>query len=230
MHILPAAGSATRFNGIPKYLLPGKVDGTAIIKMHIDEAILSGEEEILVMSSPAMEDFLKEYLYEYKSKVFVDSIISKTMTETLVKGAKKWSKSGDTITISLPDTSTDSLIQGSFHTELAKLRLEQRSLLLFPFMESYRGKLGQVELEKNNWIVKSISDKDFNCSFMHVWGAISLPFDDLVNFDEKQPTIGNCIASAIQNGIEYRGVVSNSRYFDCGNMPDYLEFLSRLLR
>ena len=225
MHILPVAGSASRFNGLPKYLLPGTLDGKSLLIMHIEAAIKSGIEKVVVMSHSSMFDYLVDYLNPFEGSVIVDKISSKTMTETIVGAAKRWGNPQEIISFTLPDTSFDSLITGAFQTEISKVRAQENSLLLFPYVEKYRGKLGQVDYDQSLGYVKSISDKNPQCDFPFIWGGAALEYEHLVRFDIKETTIGNCISGALSAGLVVRATMSQGRYFDCGNMKDYREYL-----
>lgn len=225
MHILPVAGSASRFNGLPKYLLPGTIDGKSLLIMHIDAAIKSGIEKVVVMAHPTMFEYLVDYLNPLGSSVIVDKISSQTMTETIVESTKRWGSSRDIISFTLPDTSFSSLLSGYFQVEIAELRAQRNSLLLFPYADCYRGKLGQVDYDASLEKIRAISDKNPECDFSFIWGGAALEYEEIIKFDITEPTIGNCISEAVRNGYIFKATLSKGEYFDCGNMTDYRNYL-----
>jgi choline kinase len=200
MHILPAAGSATRFGGIPKYLLPGNKNGKSLLSLHIEIAMECDISKIIVMTHPDMQDYLKNLLRSYKENVIVDKIISKTMTETIVNAALKWSSEDEVISVTLPDTSTDSLLNESMKNDLISLRANKNSLLAFEYIEMYKGKFGQIDVDSERNIVKDISDKNPDCQYKYIWGGLAISFDLLKHFDSSEPTIGNCLKDLIDDG------------------------------
>lgn len=225
MHILPAAGSATRFGGIPKYLLPVQSDGKCLLVKHIEASLECDDLKIIVMTHPTMREFVSELLSKFTSNVIVDSILSQTMTETIIEATKRYSSQDENVSFMLPDTLTSTIHLSGMQKYVKALQEKTNQVLLFPFLESYRGKFGQVSLSPHNETIDRIQDKDIACNFEYIWGGMSLKRELLINLDPKQPTIGNCIQELINKKVEFSPIIFSDEYFDCGNMSDYMRFL-----
>jgi dTDP-glucose pyrophosphorylase len=226
MHIIPCAGQATRFAGIPKYLLPGNEKGDSLLKMHIEAALESNIKKVIVMTQPLMHSYLDDILKTYKPLVLIDKIESKTMTETIIDSAVRHGTHEDIISITLPDTSMDTLMTGELSKDIQKLRNKVNAMLIFSFQEKYRGKFGQVEIDSQTNSIVDISDKNMTCQYPFIWGGVSIEYDLLINFDPIQPTIGNCINDLIRSNVKFSPVISKGDYYDCGNISDYYKYLS----
>ena len=225
MHILPAAGNAVRFGGIPKYLLPSDFNGKSLIRIHLDAALAADSGNIVVMSHPSMYQYLKDYLSDYSKLIVVDTIESKTMTETLIEGVKRHGSPGEVISITLPDTVTTGVQSGNFSDLIQESRTKGNCLMLYPHLEVHRGKFGQVLVSQQTGVVQDIIDKSTDCNFPHIWGGISTTYETIMGFDPSEPTIGNCIKYSVGQGTIFNTSLSEDRYYDCGNMKDYLNFL-----
>lgn len=228
MHILPIAGSASRFQGIPKYLLPVNAGAESLLHVHINAAMKIDSGKIVVMAHPTMFDFLSEYLSHFTSRVIVDRIVSRTMTETVLQGAIRHGQPGEIVSITLPDTITLSTDGNGLAGAIQNARKVPNSLILYPHLEGHRGKFGQVLTSNEDNEVLDIIDKDYECSYPYIWGGVSIEWEILIKFNPNEATIGNCIGDLITNGTRFRGVITQARYFDCGNMTDYLEYLDAM--
>jgi CTP:molybdopterin cytidylyltransferase MocA len=228
MHILPAAGNAVRFGGIPKYLLPSNREGKSLLRSHIDTAMSIELGKIIVMSHPSMHDFLTDYLSDYPSRVIVDKIESRTMTETIVGGVDRHGSPREIISITLPDTATTGIKNKDFSTLIERSREKGNCLMLYPHLEDHRGKFGQVLVSQKKGEVADIVDKSLDCNYPLIWGGISIVYETVIGFDTTEPTIGNCIKRSIEQGTTFQSYISDDRYYDCGSMKDYLAYLESL--
>lgn len=225
MHILPAAGNAVRFGGIPKYLLPSDLSGKSLLRIHIDAAIEIDCGDIVVMSHPSMYHYLRDYLSDYSSRVVLDKIESSTMTETLIGGVVRHGSPGEVISITLPDTVTTGVKSGNFSNLIQDSRTKRNCLMLYPHLKDHRGKFGQVLASHQTGVVEDIIDKSYDCNFSHIWGGVSSTYENIIGFNRSEPTIGNCIKNSIKEGLVFYSSFTEDRYYDCGNMKDYLDYL-----
>ena len=228
MHILPVAGNAVRFGGIPKYLLPSDISGKSLLRTHIDAALEIDSGSIIVMSHPTMYQYLREYLSDYSSRIVLDRIESDTMTETLIEGVIRHGSPGEVISITLPDTITTGAKSRNFSKLIQESREKGNCLMLYPHLEDHRGKFGQVLVSREMETVEDIIDKSINCNFPHIWGGISSKYETIVGFNRSEPTIGNCIKDSIKHGLVFYTSITADRYYDCGNMKDYLNYLQSI--
>lgn len=225
MHVLPAAGSAIRFSGIPKYLLPGDANGTSLLCLHIESALGLDIDKVVVMAHPTMAAYLRSYLSKYGRRLTVDEIESSTMTETIIQAVNRHGLESNLVSVTLPDTATKSTLKTGISSHISKIREAGNSLLLFPFQEKYRGKYGQVNIDPESKVVLEILDKTAECDFPFIWGGVSISRELLVTFDPSESTIGNCIDQQVKLGEVFQGVETQDEYYDCGNMSDYLQYL-----
>ena len=85
--LIPAAGSATRMRGLPKFLLPTHASNTSLLERHLN--FLGGFfDEILIGINPDFSPLLKSVVDEsLKLKIF--EMRTQTMMETVVKLCEK---------------------------------------------------------------------------------------------------------------------------------------------
>lgn len=225
MHIIPAAGSATRFGGIPKYLLPCIIEGKSILRVHIEESLKANLGEIRVAVHPTMYQYVLELFWDLRNEVSFLPAVTSTMTETIKVAFEYRPVASKGSIVTLPDTFNTGMLSSEFSSKLRELRESVNSLLVWKMEEKYRGKLGQVLLRDEDQLVSDIRDKDPSCSYDYFWGALSINTADLQSLDPSTPTIGNNIQLLINAGVEFTVVPMPGRYFDCGDFNSYIEML-----
>ena len=216
--ILPAAGSASRMNGIPKFLLPIAIDGTSLIERHLKN-IPPEIENIWIPTTSVFEPLIRG-LNQKGIQVVVFS--TKSMTETIIEVTQR--SSASKFAIIMPDTyfmgenPLEYLIESSDDLNIAcwKIKAEQR------------GKLGQIEIKDGQ--ILQIIDKDPDCEFEYSWGALSFnrKFIDLL--EPEMPHVGFAIPKALSHDLTHSTKIMDGEYFDCGTPTEYLDLIYKLCR
>ena len=166
--ILPAAGSALRMRGIPKFLLPCSAEYRTLLERHLDN-MLEYCEIVWIPTRPELVNLLQS-LGLSSDRVVIVSLSTQTMTETVLKIASI--SSANDFMLCMPDT----YFYGELpYKELAKLNSDI-NLACWEIRKEQMGKLGQIEFTDSR-IAKgkiiSSRDKDPACEFKHSWGALS---------------------------------------------------------
>lgn len=228
MHIIPAAGSATRMGGIPKFLLPVGSSGKPLLKSHLEMSHGANLESV-VMLHPTLFEFGKELIGSWNfPNVRVFSVESATMTKT-VKEAIRLSKTKENIfSISMPDTffSNPDSFRGSF---LLDLRRKAPSLALWRIREDQAGKLGQVLINRDSGLVLDMIDKDPNCAYEHIWGMMAVNRELILKFNENDPHTGISLKESLKLGVDISWVETPGDYLDCGTPTEYYRAFSNNL-
>ena len=81
--ILPAAGSALRMRGIPKFLLPCSPQYRTLLERHLDN-LLEYCEIVWIPTRPELVNLLQS-LGLSSDRVVIVSLSTQTMTETVLK-------------------------------------------------------------------------------------------------------------------------------------------------
>jgi len=213
--IIPAAGSATRMRGLPKFLLPCDKTYKTLIENHIDH-LLSICEFIWIPTRPEYE-FLIEGLGLPTSRVRTLPMITENMTQTIQNVLAI--DNSQYFQLVMPDT----YFQGTLPYTTLDFEPNIADLACWTIQEQQKGKLGQVSLV--NGVVTDIQDKKLNCDYEHSWGALTFN-RSLLNFAKSSdPHIGFSLASAIATGERITGINIVGKYYDCGTPNEYLAML-----
>lgn len=215
--ILPAAGSASRMNGIPKFLLPTRQDGRSLLERHIDQ-MDEFVDQIWIPTRPEFVHLITSL--NLGSKVIVVGINTKTMSETVLH-VTSFSQ-GDKFLLGLPDSYFHGvnpyvgLIDSELNLQLAgfKIRTDQQ------------GKLGQFEIIGER--VVDVVDKSLDCKYEQAWGAISFTqeFVNLIRAEESH--VGIAFSRALSS-FQVGANILDTRYFDCGTPSEYFMMLQETL-
>jgi hypothetical protein len=157
LHIIPAAGKATRIGGIPKFLLP--IDEKKfLLDFHVNSILINNEKLRKVVA--VSNDF---YETAKRMNFNADLIIvdTKTMNETVLKVINLFPDEQHYL-LTMPDTYFNDI---GLASKMYKKYQESvdGTLGIWKILESQKGKLGQCEV--NNSLVVNIKDKDINCKF-----------------------------------------------------------------
>jgi len=213
--IIPAAGSATRMNGIPKFLLPVTVDGKSLIEIHIARA-QAQYRKILIPTRSVYIPLLSEIAKIPGVEIF--PVDTKTMSETVIQTVSR--SDAETFALVMPDT--------YFHgenpiAELHDIDTDFR-IAAWKIRSSQLGKLGQLRIEHGQ--VQEMVDKDPNCDFEYSWGAISFKRHFLKYLTEEMPHIGYAMEAALKSKSTHDCFIVDGEYFDCGTPAEYFQLIS----
>jgi GTP:adenosylcobinamide-phosphate guanylyltransferase len=218
--VLPAAGSATRLNGIPKFLLPNR-DGIPMINYHVSIA-KEYASEVYVAVRPQLANLVKEIL---PPNAIVHIVETQTMTETIATLLKI--AEPKMAVIQLPDTYIGNGEDFPSAIELSS-KMAADVLIGFTTRSDQRGKLGQVDIrsEAGVLVVNQIADKDPNLHFGHHWGAVVLNSPDVNNWDLNLSHIGLVLQQEIERKMRKYAVISQQDYYDLGTISELMRFYS----
>ena len=224
IHILPAAGSASRLNGIPKFLLP--ITTTSYLFKYHMNLISSELDNIDLKFEVACNKINYPILNSLNIIDNLKIIDSKSMVETVKKLVSTNSNKNIIYSCSMPDTYFSS--KNSFNEMRNKLLLDDEVdvvLGLWKMEKFQKGKFGQVELDKSNEKILQVVDKDPNCKFKYFWGTLmwNSVFNNFMH--ESDQHFGISINRAIKNGINIGFHINDGPYYDCGTFEEYKKLL-----
>jgi len=219
-YIIPAAGKASRLNGIPKFLLPIN-NQTYLLKHHLELIQNSFEDEnleILIGTSSQNLKILKD-LYS-NQKIF--DLTTNSMVETVMKTKEHSSFHNPIYGCIMPDTYfTDRLV----HTKMFKMIHDVDAVVSVWKIKDYQiGKFGQCDINSKNRL-KNVIDKDPKCKLPFFWGSLMWKntFDQCMKANDAH--FGETINRAVANGLNIEVVYAEGDYFDCGTFDEYKELL-----
>lgn len=216
--IIPAAGSASRFRGLPKFLLPTQTNNVTLIERHL-LYLRNYFDEVLIGINPDFSKNLNSILSE-DEKIRIYQMSTKTMMETVIKLADE--SVNENFMLIMPDTFF------SDYNEIEKyLKNESHnepSLLCWDIKEFQIGKLGQVLINELNQIVE-IQDKNPLCKFRLFWGIAIFAKHHLQEAFSSDPHIGFLFERLIKKNIAVKGYRIHGNYFDCGTQDEYIKML-----
>lgn len=227
--VLPAGGSAERLLGLPKFMLPVNASQT-IIRAHVESAIKAGFDEIHIGIRSKYFDLLVDHLKDFSNVVVVHDIEieTKTMGETLLRIFPNINlQKSDFISIALPDTVYLGVEMGTVYKSLFNCE-DTLSLTTFSIRTSQFGKLGQVDIGADGKVI-DIKDKTLGCPYPQIWGIASFKTEYVQEILETDAHIGITFERLLNSGKEISSVESNAKYFDCGTLSEYREFLNEIV-
>ena len=216
--ILPAAGNATRINGLPKYLLP--IPNTYLLDWHVQGMLASGCRRVFAGANSQNAVLLD--LYAPNALVYT-ARRHNTMTQTIISGyvqAIEENYSNDLCLFGMPDTYwTDNSV---YWRLAAQIKTGGHvAVALCPLRPNQYRSMGCVEVEGNQ--VTAVVDKPEWSIFSYGWGALAWtpPFWDYLRPDD--PHVGYALPRAIEAGLDVRAVKMDGSYYDCGTPEGYFE-------
>jgi hypothetical protein len=210
--IVPAAGSATRMRGLPKFLLPCSNTFETLIENHVKNLLLISEV-IWIPTRPEFE-FLITALGFPEDRVRTVPMVTENMTQTIQ--AILEIDPSEYFELIMPDT----YFQGDLPYSAMTSRPNIAHLACWSIQAQQKGKLGQVDLVDSE--VKSIEDKNPNCLYDLSWGALTFS-RKLMHFASlADPHIGYAVKKAIQSGERITGTKIQGKYYDCGTPDEFL--------
>lgn len=216
--IIPAAGSATRMRGLPKFLLPTLIENTTLIERHIN-FLSKYFDETLIAVNPDFSKLINSVLDKNVQQKILD-MSTQSMMET-VWNLCQTSKS-DSFLMIMPDT------YFSDYSEILNFLREGNSiipnLLCWEMKDYQKGNLGQVLLNEDSFVV-DIKDKDPHCEYLDFWGVASFRKEDLEVTDKADAHLGFMYERLLERGIKVQGTKVTGSYYDCGTQSEYLRML-----
>lgn len=212
--LLPCAGTAERFNGLPKYLLP--CPNGYLIACH-ENGMHSLTSQIVVMGSPYNQDNIRT-LY---SNVFVADHFD-TMTQTVLS-ARDYLSDSASILFGMPDTFFDfPLVYERLATRLNASNADV-VLAVFKARPEQHRQGGMVSISHNQ--VVDIVDKPEATHLQYIWGAMAWRARFWSCLTPDMPHVGYGVKVAIEQGLDVQAVSCAGGFWDCGTFERYVEML-----
>lgn len=219
--ILPAAGSAVRLRGLPKFSLPINSSFTTLLEWHVAQ-MLEVVDTVYIPIRAGTKSVLQS-LDVLSSAVIAVEVDTATMSESVIAAVE--CSSASRFVLGMPDTWFSS--KGNVYERLIATDSDV-AIACFPIRQDQVGKVGQVELGEAGRVAR-IVDKNPECSFPLLWGAVSFG-KDLMKFSSPgDPHIGQALARWVDASRPASGIVLGDSYFDCGTGEEYWRLLSRLM-
>ena len=232
--IIPAAGTATRMGTLPKFLLPtvDKANNkennsrvTTLLHKHIEYG-LNFSDLVILATRPENSYLMKSYVVPNKVELLV--METNSMAETVIRVAEIC-KSEENL-ILMPDSYFSN---GFSASDMALRKSETASLGVWRILPEQIGSVGQIEFvteSEDQLFVSKHIDKDLNCKFKFLWGAMNISALGITMLTESMPHVGYLISKLLQenNSNSKIGVrLQNGDYIDCGSPLGYFSHLRR---
>lgn len=216
--IIPAAGTASRLRGLPKFLLPTHSNSVTLIERHLN-FLRTHFDKILIGINPDFSRNLNSVLsQDHQIKFFEMS--TRTMMETVTRLTNK--TVNDNFMLIMPDTYFSDYSE--IATYLENENPELGALFCWKIEEYQLGKLGQVLIDDKSNII-DIQDKNPLCSYKSFWGAAIFSRKHLHGAVNSDPHIGYLYQRLIKKGEIVKAYKVNGDYYDCGTQKEYIEML-----
>jgi hypothetical protein len=206
--ILPAAGTATRLGGLPKFLLPVTSSEDTLLRRHI-EALRGSVDQVLIPTRPENAMLIAPYIDDLVTVLVMET---QTMSETVCR-ALSW-VDGSGFLLGMPDTF---FTRSNPYLKIAESLSPGIDMVLaaWAIAPDQRGQLGQIDISANGNVLDSV-DKDPECTFRYFWGAMGFQKRVLADIDPGTAHVGYSIRSLLDRGGNVLAVVQEGRYIDSG--------------
>ena len=215
--ILPASGSASRLNGLPKFILPIG-DGRSLLQWHVD--LMSRACRHVTVSTrnrwtALVRDLsLNAYITEREPSTMADAVLKMTMGES------------DAIVIGMPDI----YIHNSLSNFYQDLLTSDGDVVLATWdyaPQNMRGKIGQV-LADDKGNVLSVVDKDPDCDYPEMWGALLFRNESIKKIDPEGGSVLNKVNDWIAEGVSVKRVKMSGEYIDAGTVEGLVQLYTAI--
>lgn len=206
--LLPASGRAVRIRGIPKFLLP-TFTGELLIEYHV-RLMKPHVEEIRICTSGRWFDTVID--------LDLDAVTVQIPPSTM-NAAVLDLRGGDNL-IGMPDT----FFTGDQNPyEALAAGCQPVGVALWQCDDELRGKVGQVEYREGR--IWNVRDKDPQCEFPQMWGALRLAAEAMSYLDPSNAHPGIDLPK-ILDAFPYEVCEMQGRYIDCGTVQGLREMLN----
>jgi hypothetical protein len=215
--LLPAAGTATRMSGLPKFLLPISEDQQCLLTYHV-EMMAPHVDRIIIPTRKEWAGVL--HSFNLGSTVEILDMHTSTMAETVKRSLA--GRAYDSCVLGMPDTY---FVGGNPYRDLAQQPPADVTLAVFSTRPEQVGKVGSVDLREDGVVVDH-ADKEPDRDFGTHWGVIEFSAEVEKFLDPTAQTGGYLITEALTRSLVVRGVLAGYPYFDCGTFSEYLQCLT----
>ena len=214
LHIIPAAGKATRIGGIPKFLLPIGHDNF-LIKYHVENLLENFVDckKIIATNTENYETIKRMHL-----NAEILTVNTTTMNETVNLVISQYPEYENYL-VTMPDTyykdfQTISDLVNEFNNSDSLI-----STAIWEIQDYQIGNLGQVKTSKKYLV--DVIDKDPECEYIYCWGAIIWNKNLNKFIQDSNSHIGYMLKPIIDSGLNIDFKIAKDIYFDCGTFEEY---------
>jgi dTDP-glucose pyrophosphorylase len=222
--ILPAAGSASRMNGLPKFLLP--IPGGYLLEWHIARMAAAGCDRVNIGAAPHNHDLTNRSIRGLSKAQTWIAYAHDTMSQTVLGG---YTHTTDPVLFGMPDTYFD---DHQAYNKLAAALADGADVAvgLFTVRPGQYRKVGMCRTYDDQ-VVAVVDKPEVDYSFLEVaWGVLAWKptfWKCIYAVDEH---VGFALPRAIEAGMDVRAVRMDGLYFDCGTPDEYFECIQHLRR
>ena len=217
--LLPSAGTATRMNGIPKFLLPVSGEVQCLLDYHV-QLMKPFVDRIIIPTRSEWVSLLQSF--DFGDGVEIVQLNTDTMSETLRKALA--GVAYQTCVLGMPDTY---FVDENPYRELRNFPGHDLTLRLYPTRAEQIGKVGSVRLGTGNTVVDH-ADKQPEVDYGWHWGVMEFAKHVEEFLDPTSPHSGYLVSECLMRGLDIVGVPSSNTYFDCGTFQEYRQCLIHL--
>ena len=214
--LLPAAGTATRMSGLPKFLLPISEIQQCLLTYHV-EIMGPHVDRIIIPTRSEWVSLLESF--NFGPQVEILSMETGTMAETVKRSLAD--RDYSSCVLGMPDTY---FVGGNPYRDVASQAPADVTLAAFTTGPDQAGKVGSVRVEADG-TVSDHADKDAEKNFGTHWGVMEFTQQVESFLDPTATTGGYLITEALNRQMTVRGYVAGYPYFDCGTFSEYLQCL-----
>jgi hypothetical protein len=218
--LLPAAGNATRINGLPKFLLP--VPGGFLLDRHVASQYAAGATQVYVGANPQTAPLLCKYAPD--ASVYLARHYA-TMSETVLSAYDDINADGyPFVLFGMPD----SYVPDTTYTRLTRALHDgaQVAVAVFPARSGQHRRGGMCRLDGAR--ITEVVDKPQETGLTWIWGALAWKRPFWACIAPEDPHVGYALPRAIADGLIVHAVTFDDPYFDCGTVDEYFNLVRHL--
>lgn len=221
--VIPAAGKATRLDGLPKYLLP--TGESFLLDTLCQRMKNAGVDRILIAANPENRGVIERYAPD---ECIVISINSRTMSETVL-ACQEFAGSNHVL-FGMPDT------WWQREEQLYKLLLDPLvkhkqpvSVAVWKARPEQTQKIGMVatatrKVDSRTILeITDVVDKPAKTDLTYGWGAMAWSVDFWKHINADDPHVGYAIQRALARGVMVEAIPCIGNYYDCGTRKEYFQ-------
>lgn len=212
--LLPAAGSASRMAGLPKFLLP--IPEGTLFDWHTERMQAAGVSGLVLGYSDSTLRLLSKHLPPYALLYLGGHTLAHTV-------ANAHDVTGDhRIVFGMPDTYfTDA---DAYRRVIDCLeRGADVAVGVFMTRPDQRSKLGMCQLEWDRLV--DVIDKPSETTLTYAWGILAWRPVFWQHIHAADATVGDALPRAIRAGLDVRAVRMDGAYYDCGTPEEYFKLI-----
>lgn len=220
--ILPAAGNASRMNGLPKFLLP--IPGGYLLEWHIARMAAAGCDRVNIGAAPHNHELTNRSIRGLSKAQTWIAYAHDTMSQTVLSG---YSNPLEPVLFGMPDTYFD---DHQAYNKLAAAIDDGADVAvgLFIALQSQRSKLGMCDFDYSSQQITAVEDKPDFTNLSWAWGVLAWKPTFWKCIYAVDPHVGFALPRAIEAGMDVRAVRMDGLYFDCGTPDEYFECIQHL--